>query len=63
MPRSESSEPFSASADETEPAGVVAVLRVPEARVLLAICLFFVVSFTWMTFLASWLVLHITGSA
>jgi len=62
MPRSDNPELSSAS-DEKSAAGVAAVLRVPEARVLLAITLFFMISFTWMTFLASWLVQHITGSA
>ena len=34
-----------------------------RARMLLVCCLLFMISFTWMTFLAAWLVQHLTADA
>ena len=41
---------------------VRAVLRIPEACMLLATALFFFLAFMWMQFLSAWVVQHVTDS-
>ena len=54
---------LTAEASSDAGGGVRSVWESRRARMLLVCCLLFMISFTWMTFLAAWLVQHLTADA